>query len=139
MPRQLSPETDRETRVVRSVRSLNFSVDKLAFEFFDAVTKAGFELQPRVLQSLSLPTTNENSSFIIFFLSANLRKDQRMIVAEAILRDMIYSVIFDHYFDGDIFMGVRTTSERNFWENMYKTLRTCGKRLKPFFFFFFFL
>jgi hypothetical protein len=130
----LNFDNDYDTHVIARVQELNRYIKILVFEIFDALSSAGFDLRPR--DPLRLP--GSNNRFLKFFIESDLCDDHRWKIAEAIVCDMICSVVHEHYFEGEFFMGLGSSENRDYLEKMLRILTAMRKSFFLFFIFFIF-
>jgi hypothetical protein len=125
--------TDYETHIITArVQELNRYIRILVFEIFDAVSSAGFYLRPHD----PLPLTGSNDQFLRFFMEADLCDGRRRNMAEAIICNMICSVVHEHYFEGEFFMGLGSSANRDYLERLLRILTAMRKFFILFYFIF---
>jgi hypothetical protein len=111
----LNFNNDYDTHIIARVQKLN--------RYIDAVSSAGFHLRPH--DPLLLPGSNDR--FLRFFMEADLCDGCRWKIAEAIVCDMICSVVHEHYFEGKFFMGLGSSENRDYLERMLRILTAMRK------------
>jgi hypothetical protein len=120
---------------------MNYSIDNIVINILYRVMKSdlAFCLSPAFLQDI-LSTKQEPEPFTLphFLLDPKLSINAKDTVVECILRDRVFSLIYQSYFEGEEFYGVGSNALRDHLESMLSTLVVQGKHFpfpSPFFYF----
>ena len=122
-----------ERHVVDDIQGLNYLINNLLMSILlakriQSVTSSGERSNHR--------TGSGDISILRLIREHHLsEEDALFLVVEFVLRGLIYSLLYKHYFEGDFFFGVGSETHRAYLDSMMEELLSSGK----FFFFFFWL
>ena len=119
-----------ETEIVDAVQSINYSVDNLVSNIMDGVKKfklSYHKASPR--KHRDIPTDRDlgipKLQSLLKYSQQSV--DEKDLVVEAMLHNVITSLIHAHYFKGGHFFGVGPEAHHEFLETMFSKLVADGK------------
>lgn len=128
-------------QIVDMVSMINYSIDNMVMNILYRVKKSdlAFCLSPAFLQD-TLSTKQEPEPFTLphFLLDPQLSTNAKDAVVECFLKDRVFSLIYQSYFEGENFYGVGSNILRYYLESMLSILVEQGKPLSPPFILFYF-
>ena len=131
-----------ETQIVDAVQFINYSVTNLIDNILYGVqqSKLSYHNKPSTRKHHAT-TTKPDSSDITpalwsMLIDVRLSRPTRDLVVEAVLRNLVFSLLHKHFFKGGRFFGVGSETLHELLETMLDNLVASGKVFKNLFSFF---